>query len=91
MQNLRYLKASDGKSQEEGYNRANKMKYQARQKEQAQLKEQPDKVLVKVPEEYIFWCHGGRRRQGYKCFAEGLMAISDDIVAFHVNSERKIP
>jgi hypothetical protein len=39
-----------------------KVKPQAKQKELAQLKEQADKVLAKVPEGYVFWCHDGERK-----------------------------
>jgi hypothetical protein len=65
-----------------------KVKSQAKRKEQAQLKEQADKALAKVPEEYVFWCHDGRTFRDMKDLAEGLVAISDDIFAYHVNSER---
>jgi hypothetical protein len=67
---------------------AKKVKPQAKQKEQAQSKEQADKVLAKVPEEYVFWCHDGRTFRDMKDLAEGLVATSDDIFAYHVNSER---
>jgi hypothetical protein len=67
---------------------AKKEKPQAKQKEQAQLKEQADKALAKVPEEYVFWCHDGRTFRDMKELAEGLVALSDDIFAYHVNSER---
>jgi len=72
----------------------NKFKSQAKSKkqttlmEQAQLKEKADKVLAKVPEEYVFWCHDGRTFRDMKDLAEGLAIISDDIFAYHVDSEK---
>ena len=41
---------------------AKKVKPQVKPKEQAQLKEHADKVLPKMPEEYVFWCHDGERK-----------------------------
>jgi hypothetical protein len=67
---------------------AKKVKLQAKQKEQAQPKEQADKFLAKVPEGYVFRCHDGRTFRDMKDLAEGLVAISDDIFAHHVNSEK---
>ena len=51
---------------------AKKVKPQGKQKEQPQLKEQADKVLAEVPEEYVFWCHDGRIFRDMKDLAEGL-------------------
>jgi hypothetical protein len=65
-----------------------KVKPQVKQKEQAQSKEQADKLLAKVPEEYVFWCHDGHTFRDMQELAEGLVALSDDIFAYHVNSER---
>ena len=67
---------------------AKKVKPQVKQKQQTQLKEQAAKVLAEVPEEYVFWCHDGRTFRGMKDLAAGLAALSDDIFAYHVNSER---
>ena len=67
---------------------AKKVKPQVKQKEQAQLKEQADKVLAKVPEEYVFWCHDGTIFRDMKDLAESLAAMSDDVFAHHVNSEK---
>ena len=41
-----------------------------------------------MPVEYVFWCHDGRTFSDMKDLAEGLVAISDDIFAYHVNSEK---
>ena len=67
---------------------AKKVKPQVQQKEQTQLKEQADKVLAAVPEEYVFWCHDGRIFRSIKDLAEGLGTMSDDTFAYHVNSEK---
>ena len=65
-----------------------KVKLQGKQKEQPQLKEQVDKVLAEMPEEYVFWCHDGRTFRSLKDLAEGLGTMSDDTFAYHVNSEK---
>jgi len=67
---------------------AKKVKSQAKRKEQAQLKEQAEKFLFKVPEEYVFWCHDGTIFRDMKDLAESLAAMSDDVFAHHVNSEK---
>jgi len=67
---------------------AKKVKLQAKQKEQAQLKEQEEKFLFKVPGKDVFRCHDGRTFRDMKELADGLVTISDDIFAYHVNSER---
>src|SRR5665811_1105493 len=59
-----------------------------KEKHQKQPGEQTDKLLAKVPEESIFRCHDGRTFRDMKELAEGLVAISDDTFASHVNSER---
>ena len=47
-----------------------------------------EKLLAKVPEESIFRCHDGRTSKDMKELAEGLVSISDDTFAYHVNSEK---
>ena len=59
-----------------------------KEKPQEQPIEQTDKLLAKVPEESIFRCHDGRTFRDMEELADGLVAISDDIFAYHVNSER---
>lgn len=57
-------------------------------KSQAKPKEQAEKLLAKVPEEYVFWCCNGSIFRDMKELAEGLAAMSDDIFARHANSEK---
>jgi hypothetical protein len=67
---------------------AKKVKPQLKTKEQTQLKKQAQKFLAKVPEEHIFWCHDGSVFRDMKELADGLAAMSDDIFAHHLNSEK---
>ena len=55
---------------------------------QAKTREQAEKLLAKVTEEYIFWCQDGRIFKDMKDLAEGLAAMSDDTFAYHTNVER---
>ena len=65
-----------------------KVKSQAKPKRQTIPKEQSQKYLAKVPDEYIFWCYGGTTFRDLKEMAEGLVTMSDDVFAYHVNSEK---
>ena len=67
---------------------AKKVKSQAKPKRQTIPKERAQKFLAKVPEEHIFWCYDGTTFRDMKELAEGLAAISDDVFAHHVNSEK---
>jgi len=57
-------------------------------KPQAKAKKQPDKLLVKVPAEYVFWCHDGCVFTDLNELAEGLAAMSDETFAYHSNLEK---
>jgi H+-transporting ATPase len=59
-----------------------------KEKPQEQPGGQTDKLFAKVPEESIFRCHDGRTFRDMEELAKGLVAISDDTFAYHVNSER---
>ncbi|MBN1367088.1 MAG: hypothetical protein JW967_04105 [Dehalococcoidales bacterium] len=65
-----------------------KIKSQVKPKRQTIPKERSQKLLAKVPEEHIFWCYGGTTFRDLKEMAEGLVAMSDDVFAYHVNSEK---
>ena len=58
-------------------------------KPQAKAKKQPDKLLVKVPAEYVFWCHDGSIFADINELAEGLVAMSDETFAYHSNLEKQ--
>jgi hypothetical protein len=57
-----------------------------KEKPQEQHEKQTDKLLAKVPEESVFRCHDGRTFRDMEELVEGLVAISDDTFAYHVNS-----
>jgi hypothetical protein len=67
---------------------AKKVKSQAKPKRQTIPKERVQKIMAKVPEEYIFWCYGGTTFRDMKELADGLSGMSDDVFAYHVNSEK---
>ncbi len=68
---------------------AKKVKPQARQKEQAQLKEKADKVLAKVPEGYVFYCHDYTIFTDVNELAAGLATMADETFAYHSNLEKQ--
>ncbi len=53
------------------------------------LKEQAQKVLSKVPEEYVFRCQDGRIFRDMKELAEALSTMTDETFAHHSNAEKK--
>ncbi len=50
--------------------------------------EQAEKFMGKVPDEYAFWCHDGSIFRDMKELAEGLLKMSDDVFAYHANTEK---
>ena len=69
---------------------AKKVKSQAKAKEQVkkQPEKQGEKLLLKVPEEYVFCCHDGTIFRDMKELADNLTAMSDEIYIYHVTPER---
>ncbi len=57
-------------------------------KPQEMSKEYAQKLLGKVPEEYVFWCYDGRIFRDMKELAEGLVKMSDEVFAYHANPEK---
>lgn len=53
------------------------------------LKEQAQKFLSKVPEEYVFRCQDGRVLRDMKELAEALTTMTDETFAYHSNIEKK--
>ncbi len=53
------------------------------------LKEQAQKFLSKVPEEYVFLCQDGRVLRDMNELAEALSAMTDETFAYHSNVEKK--
>src|SRR4030042_5187237 len=58
-------------------------------KPQAKAKKQLDKLLLKVPAEYVFWCHDGSIFSDITELAQGLAAMSDETFVYHSNSEKR--
>ena len=57
-------------------------------KSQEISKEQAQKFLSKVPEEYVFWCYDGSIFRDMKELAEGLVTMSEEVFAYHANPEK---
>jgi hypothetical protein len=57
-------------------------------KPQVMSKEQVQKLLSRVPEEYAFWCHDGSVYRDMKELAEGLVKMPDEVFAYHANPEK---
>ena len=53
------------------------------------LKEQAQKFLSKVSEEYIFLCQDGRVLWDMKELTEALTTMTDETFAYHSNAEKK--
>jgi hypothetical protein len=62
---------------------AKKVKIKAKEKRQL------EKLLVKVPAEYVFYCHDGSVFTDLRELAEGLEAMSDETFAYHSNLEKQ--
>lgn len=52
------------------------------------LKQDSERLLASVPEEYTFKCQGGRILRNMQELAEALATMTDDTFAFHSNVER---
>ena len=52
-------------------------------------KEQAQKFLSKVPEEYVFRCQDGRLLRDMKELAEALTTMTDETFTYHSNLEKK--
>ena len=60
-----------------------------KQKQEAKLKYDAQKLLTLVPEEYVFRCHDGRILKNMKELGEALAVMADETFAYHSNSEKK--
>ncbi len=52
------------------------------------LKEQAQKFLPKVPEEYVFRCQDGRVLRDMNELAEALSTMADETFAYHANEAK---
>jgi hypothetical protein len=66
---------------------AKKIKAQPRARKAALPKEKAQKLLAKVPAEYVFWCKDGPTFSDLADMAAGLATMSDDIFAYHVRAD----
>jgi hypothetical protein len=55
---------------------------------QTKTNRQNNKLLEKVPAEYVFWCHDGNIFTDLNELAEGLRTMSDEIFEYHSNLEK---
>jgi hypothetical protein len=60
----------------------------SREKAASKTKKQPAEVMVKVPAEYVFWCHDGSIFEDLQQLAEGLAVMSDETFEYHSNQEK---
>ena len=51
-------------------------------------KKKPERLLAKVPQEYVFWCHDGGVFTDIYDLVEGLKTMSDETFAYHSNLEK---
>ena len=67
-----------------------KVKPQARTRKRVnkQANEQANVLLMKAPEEHVFWCHDGTIFRDIKDLADGLGTMSGEIYAYHASLER---
>ncbi len=55
---------------------------------QSKGKKTPEKLVAKVPQEYVFWCHDGGIFTDIYDLMEGLKAMSDETFTYHSNLEK---
>lgn len=53
------------------------------------LKQDPKRLLAKVPEEYVFRCCDGRVLRDMKELGEALTSMTEETFAYHSNEEKK--
>jgi hypothetical protein len=58
-------------------------------KTKAKGKKQPEKLLVKVPAQYVFYCHDGSIFADLRELAGGLKAMSDETFGHHSNLQKQ--
>lgn len=57
-------------------------------KKEAQLRQQAQRLLARVPEEHPFWCHDGSVYWDMKDLAQGLAQMTDETFAYHCSAEK---
>ena len=62
---------------------AKKVRRETKEKQEAQ------KFLADVPQEYVFWCHDGQILRNMKELGDALSAMMDETYGYHWNTEKK--
>lgn len=57
-------------------------------KPRVKAKKPADKLMAKVPLEYVFWCHDGNIFTDIIELSEGLKTMSEETFAYHSNLEK---
>jgi len=52
------------------------------------LKQEAEKFLAEVPQEYAFWCHDGSTLRDIKELGKALATMTDETFAYHANMEK---
>ncbi len=52
-------------------------------------KQDAEKRLARVPDDYVFWTHDGSVFHDMQELADGLNKMSDETFAYHSNAEKK--
>ena len=58
-------------------------------KMKAKEKRQPEKLLAKVPAQYVFYCRDGSVFADLRELVEGLRAMSNETFAYHSNLQKQ--
>jgi len=53
------------------------------------LRQDAERLLANVPEEYVFWCCDGQVLKNMKELGEDLTSMADETFAYHSNEEKK--
>jgi hypothetical protein len=53
------------------------------------LRQDAERLLANVPEEYVFWCCDGQVLKNMKELGEALTSMADETFAYHSNEEKK--
>ncbi len=53
------------------------------------LRQDAEKLLAKVPEQFVFWCNDGRILHDMKELAEALTSMTDETFAYYSNDYKK--
>lgn len=51
-------------------------------------KQDAEKLLADVPEDRSFWCNDGRIFRNMRDLSDGLVSMSDETFAYHLNDEK---